>query len=352
MNLSPSTTYQFLLVGHNEGTNPPGPADGTAEPWYCGTLADYCDTVRANVTPATFTTDPSFGVTEIKGQLTTAAEVRQVPGEAVRFIWGSGDGYPGYTQAANHVEMLLAEGKLPLPVLQVVDWRTIDPAVWKARVAAFVQNVPSTFIEMGNEPGTDICPGGTVCDDEVRAVWAAYFERVKDVSGTVHDAGKKLILGGNPPGGSDYLGAEAFFNRAEAANIWPHVDGVGLHPYMEFPAKQITYIQERRAQLNNFDPPFTGPRSAFFLEFGWGSGNSGSPMDAGLEGQAWRLREAFTKIRDRSEPGDLRIATASWFSWQDWASSGANWDRRAGVRYDDGRDKPSYGALADVANNR
>ena len=88
MNLSRSTTYQFLLVGHSEGTTPPGPADGTAEPWYCGTVADYCDTERANVTPATFTTDPSFGVAELRDQLNNT-NIDNVPVEAVQTISGS-----------------------------------------------------------------------------------------------------------------------------------------------------------------------------------------------------------------------------------------------------------------------
>jgi hypothetical protein len=347
-NLSPSTTYQFLLVGHNEGTNPPGPPDGTAEPWYCGTVADTCDIERANVTPATFTTDPALGVTEIKGQLATAAEVQQVPVDAVRIIYGAGEA--PYTAAKNHVQLLLDEGKLPLTVLQFVDWRDIPRQTWIDDVRTFVQNVPSPIIEMGNEPGTDICGGGPACDAEVKAVWDAYFVRLKDVSDIVHNAGKKLILGGNPPGGPAYLGAEAFLDRADAANIWPYVDGVGLHPYMPTPSQQYTYIYNRRQQLNNFDPPFTGPRSAFFLEFGWGSGGNPSPMNVGEAGQAEYLETAFTNLRANAGPGNLRIATASWFSWQDWVQNGGNWDRHAGVRYYGGGAKPSYTALQQFAN--
>jgi hypothetical protein len=356
MNLSPATTYQFLLVGHSEGTTPPGPADGTAEPWYCGTVAGYCDAERGNVTPATFTTDPIFGVEALDGQLTTAAEVGQVPVDAVRFIHGSGDGYPNYNQVRSYVELLVGEGKLPLPVLEVAnhDWRpsSLPPQTWINRVSAFVERVPSPIIQMGNEPGTYICGGGPGCDDQVRDVWDAYFARVRDVSDIVHGEGKKLILGGNPPGGPEYLGAEAFLNRANAANIWPHVDGVGLHPYMPTPTKLMNYVQERREQLNSFNPtPFTGPRSAFFLEFGWGSGGNPSPMnEGGLGGQAQRLTEAFTRIGNRSGPGDLRIAAATWFSWRDWNSSGANWDRHAGVRYQGGGNKPSFTALGEFAD--
>ena len=59
--LRPSTTYQFLLAGHSEGTKPPGPVDGTAEPWYCVTAEDYCDVSRSSVTPSTFRTDDPPG---------------------------------------------------------------------------------------------------------------------------------------------------------------------------------------------------------------------------------------------------------------------------------------------------
>jgi hypothetical protein len=236
--------------------------------------------------------------------------------------------------------MLRAEGKLPVTTLNVVDWPDITVADWEERVRDFVRVVPSRIIEIGNEPGTYVPEG------QVQAVWDAYFLRLKKASPIVRGAGKKVILGGNPPGGQAFPGAQEFFRQANLANIWPWVDGVGLHPYMETPVKQLQYIQDRREQLKGYG--FTGPHSAFYLEFGWGTGGP-PPMNVGEAVQAQYLRNAFTNIRNGSEPEDLNIAIAWWFTWKDWGD-GSKWVHYAGVRRSNGTEKPSYCALRDIAN--
>ena len=345
--LSPRTSHQFRLCG----TNPTG--------W--GHTAEECADSDGNLTndpPSydTFTTDPSFGVAELRDQLNNT-NIDYVPVEAVQTIWGVGehpytDDNPNTNDAAHHVQMLLNNDKLPITTLNAADWNIPIPE-WKGRVAQFVQNVPSRIIEIGNEPGT------YVPDSQVNAVWNAYFDRVEAAAPIIRAAGKKLILGGQPPGSSqpgEYPGAHEFLRRANlwidksgARGIWPYVDGVGLHPYMPTPSTQYTYIWQRRQQLNDYG--FTGPRSAFYLMLGWGSGPpSSGGLNVGLTDQARYLETAFNNLRANSGPANLRIATVLWYSWKDWTEHGTRWDHRAGVRDWHGQPKDSYDALVDVAN--
>ena len=301
----------------------------------------------------TFRTHTSFGVAELEGQL-TGNNIGNVPVETVHIIVkaGEGVGQNPYADAKAHVQMLLAADKLPVTTLDVVDWRVmcgpgIPVSTWVDRVEKFVEIVPSRIIEIGNEPGTYMPNNDTV----VRAVWDAYFKCFEIASPIVRAAGKKVILGGNPPGSQGgYLGADDFLAAADAwgpDGIWEDVDGVGLHPYMPNPDLQIGYIAARRQQLTNLG--FTGPRSAFFLEFGWGTAGNPSQMKVSEAMQRDHLRDAFTNIRDR-----CYVAIAWWYSWKDARAEGAggDWDQYAGVRRKDanGSPKPSYAALQNIAN--
>jgi hypothetical protein len=341
--LSPRTSHQFRICG----TNPPG--------W--GNAVEDCADRDGNLTndpPSydTFTTDPSFGVSELKDQLNDN-NIPNVPVEAVQFIVGAGEALenPPYETAKDHVEMLLANHKLPITTLNADDFWSIPVPEWEDRVAKFVQHVPSRIVEIGNEPGT------YVPDGQVYAVWNRYFDRVRAAARKI-PAGKKLILGGQPPGSSQpggYPGAAEFFERANVwrdelgrPGIWRYVDGVGLHPYMPTPSTQYTYIRDRRTQLTNLG--FTGPSSAFYLQLGWGSGPYASGgLNVGPD-QDDHLKTAFTNLRNNSGPANLRIATVLWYSWKDWTEYGTRWDHRAGVRDWYGQPKPSYCALRDVAN--
>lgn len=275
------------------------------------------------------------GVMETRGysRELTADNIDEVPVRAVRFIVGVGEinGYPernlGASYPAQHIRMLRNHGKLPLTTLDTADWSATPMNDWLEAVRRLVEYVPSTLVEVGNEPG--LRSGGRESD------WPAYWVRLKRATEIIHAAGKKAILGAMPPGYS-----QAFIREADENDALKWVDGVGIHPYMPTPMQQTKWLWDRRRQLD--DAGFTGP--LYFSEFGWGSDGEPSPMMVGPEAQADYLSKAF---RNFAGPG-LRVEVACWFSWSNW-DRGNDWVHNAGVVTHAGSRKPAYYALEQVA---
>jgi hypothetical protein len=229
-----------------------------------------------------------------------------------------------FRRVRRYAARLRYAGMRPLPLLQ--QNMSLTDRQWKAAVRAFAQNVPSQFLEIGNEPGPD--------------AWRRYFHFVRLAAPIIHAEGKSLILGAPMN-----LYTIRYLRAAKAAgDIFTRVEGLAIHPYAPTPYQ----VQQLVGQARGIVPR----RLPFWItEVGWGTGPN---QDAGYGGldvtadtQARHVTELYNRLFQRGKLWNL--ASVGYFVWRDYGPGGwqgKNVCHHSGLLRIDGTRKPAYAKYA------
>ena len=121
-------------------------------------------------------------------------------------------------------------------------------------------------------------------------------------------------------------------------------DGIAVHPY----GAQVSAVEEQTERFDEITREAGDQGASLWItEVGWGSASGGNPLNAGQQGQAKRLTQAYRYFeRQRNR---MKIKTVTWFSWQDSATSICDWCASSGLLTTGAKAKPAYRAFKRVA---
>jgi hypothetical protein len=139
--------------------------------------------------------------------------------------------------------------------------------------------------------------------------------------------------------GSKYLAA-----LYRVKGIQRSFDSAAVHPYAAKADRAIAQVSAFRRVMDHAGDPHGG---LWITEGGWSSSNGPNPLEVGPEGQADRLRQAFSEYRRRR--GSLNLHGVLWYSWRDSAESACAWCASSGLLSEGGRPKPAFRAFRSVA---
>jgi hypothetical protein len=225
-----------------------------------------------------------------------------------------------FRAVGSYVARLKNRGIRPLPLLQ--QNRRLTDRQWKCAVRTFARNVPTKFLEIGNEPRPE--------------AWRHYFHLARLAAPIIHAHRKMMILAA--PINEDTI---RYFRAAKAAGgIFTRVDGVAIHPYAPTPYM----VQQLVGQARGIVPwrlPF------WITEVGWATGPNQDKGYGGLDvtpsTQARYVTNLYNRLFQRGKSWNL--ASVGYFIWKDYGS-GAKPANHAGLLRSDGTRKPAYAKYA------
>ncbi len=177
----------------------------------------------------------------------------------------------------------------------------------------------------------------------------AYAKLLESASRAIRSADRRadVVLGGmaelagskKAVPGPEYL--DKFYRRS---GVERDFDGIAVHPY----GAQVSAVEEQTERFDEITREAGDQGASLWItEVGWGSASGGNPLNAGQQGQAKRLTQAYRYFeRQRNR---MKIKTVTWFSWQDSATSICDWCASSGLLTTGAKAKPAYRAFKRVA---
>jgi hypothetical protein len=179
----------------------------------------------------------------------------------------------------------------------------------------------------------------------------SYGRLFRDAARAIHDQDPEaeVIVGGlsgnrtNPRRESITRFLRGFYRVRDVASA---VDGVAIHPYAPTPAGVDEQIAAGRKVARAHDRAF----SLWITEIGWASrGGPRWSLVTNRRGQANLLNTVFRELLSRAP--HLNLRGIYWFAWRDTTreESVCGWCAAAGLLNEEGRGKPAFNRLRQIA---
>jgi polysaccharide biosynthesis protein PslG len=155
------------------------------------------------------------------------------------------------------------------------------------------------------------------------------------------DAKSQVLLGGMfaTPRSEGAIDAWDYLAGLYAAGGADYFDAVAIHPF----APQLAGVEPQIERIRNvIEENDDADTPIWVTEIGWGSEDGPHPLEAGLEGQAELLGDAFELLL--SQRREWRLEGVVWYAWRDPAqpTPACPWCDSAGLLDAEGDPKPSF----------